>query len=64
MKHENPIEEVWRVRDQISAECGHDVHRLFKLLKALEAKHKDRLVSFVPRKTAKPVRKKRRAPAK
>jgi len=64
MKHENPIEEVWRVRDQIFAECGYDVHRLFKLLRASEAQYKDRLVSFVPRKTAKPIRKKRRAPAK
>jgi len=54
MKHE-VLEEVWRVRDKISAECGHDVHRLFKRLRALEAKHKDRLVSFAPRKTAKPI---------
>jgi hypothetical protein len=63
MKHEI-LEEVWRVRDQISAECGHDVHRLFKCLKALEARHKDRLVSFAPRNAAKPVRKKRSAAAK
>ncbi|MCU0783569.1 MAG: hypothetical protein MUF81_05875 [Verrucomicrobia bacterium] len=60
MKHEI-LEEVWRVRDQISAECGYDVHRLFKHLKALEAQHKDRLVSFAARKTTKLVRKKRHA---
>jgi hypothetical protein len=53
------LEEVWRVRDKISAECGHDVRRLFKRLKALEAQHPERLVSFAPRQTAKPVRKKR-----
>jgi hypothetical protein len=58
------LEEVWRVRDEIFAECGHDVHRLFKHLKALEAQHKDRLVSFVPRKAAKPVRRKRHAVGK
>ena len=64
MRHENPIEEIWRIRDQIAAECGYDVSRLFKRLREEEAKYKDRLVSFVPRKTAKPVRKKRRAAAK
>jgi hypothetical protein len=58
------LEEVWRVRDQISAECGHDVDRLFKRLKALEARHKDRLVSLAPRKAPKPVRQKRHALAK
>jgi hypothetical protein len=63
MKHEI-LEEVWRVRDKISAECGYDVHRLFKRLKALEAQHPERLVSFAPRHTAKPVRKKRHASAK
>jgi hypothetical protein len=31
------LEEVWRARDEISAECGHDVRRLFDRLKALEA---------------------------
>jgi hypothetical protein len=56
MKHEI-LEEIWRVRDQISAECGHDVRRLFKHLRALETQHKDRLVSFAPRKAAKPARK-------
>lgn len=63
-KHENPIEEIWRIRDQIAAECGYDVSRLFKRLREEEAKYKDRLVSFAPRKTAKPARKQRRAPAK
>jgi len=53
------LEEIWQVRDKISAECGYDVPRLFKRLKALEAQHKSRLVSFGPRKAAKPVRKKR-----
>jgi len=55
------LEEVWRIRDKISAECGHDVRRLFKRLKALEARHPERLVSFAPRQTPRPVRKKRRA---
>ena len=63
MKHEI-LEEVWQARDKISAECGHDVRRLFKRLKALEAQHPERLVSFAPRQAAKPVRKKRPAAAK
>jgi hypothetical protein len=58
------LEEVWQVRDKISAECGHDVRRLFKRLKALEAQHPERVVSFAPRQTAKPVRKKHHATAK
>jgi hypothetical protein len=58
------LEEVWQVRDKISAECGHDVRRLFKRLKTLEAQHPERVVSFAPRQTAKPVRKKRHATAK
>lgn len=49
MKDENPIEEVWRIRDEISAEYGHDVHRLFAALREQEKKHGDRLVRSVPR---------------
>src|SRR5947207_2033673 len=52
MKHE-VLEEVWRIRDQIAAECGYDVDRLFKRIRELEARHKDRLVPPPPR-NAKP----------
>jgi len=38
------LEEVWRVRDQISAECGHDVKKLAAMLRREEAKYGDRLV--------------------
>ncbi len=54
MKTENPIEEVWRIRDEISAEYGYDVHRLFAALREEEQKHGDRLVRSVPRRA--PVR--------
>ncbi len=54
MKHENPLEEVWRVRAQISAESGYDVGRLFKRLRALERQHADRLVQPPPSRPAKP----------
>ena len=43
MKHAI-LEEVWRVRDKISTECGHDVKQLAALLRANEAKYADRLV--------------------
>jgi hypothetical protein len=57
MRHEI-LEKIWQTRDKISAESGHDVARLFKRLQALEAEHPERMVSFPPRRGAKPVRKK------
>ena len=54
MKHEI-LEEVWRVRDQISAECGHDVKKLGAMLRREEAKYADRLARLPIRR--KPVRK-------
>jgi hypothetical protein len=49
MKHEI-LEEVWRVRDKISAECGYDLKKLVARIRRLEVKHSDRLVSYAPRK--------------
>jgi hypothetical protein len=43
MKHEI-LEEVWRARAQISAECGHDLKKLGAMLRREEAKYGDRLV--------------------
>ena len=54
MKNENPVEEVWRIRDELSAECGYDVHRLFAKLREEEKKHGDRLVRVVPHPAGKP----------
>ena len=48
MKDENPIQEVCRIRDELSAEYGHDVHRLFAALREEEKKHGHRLVRRVP----------------
>jgi hypothetical protein len=33
MKQESPIEETWRIRDQLGAEENYDVHRLFERLR-------------------------------
>ena len=49
MAHENPIEEIWRIRDELSAEYGYDVHRIFAALREKEKKHGDRLVRVVSR---------------
>lgn len=56
MKHEI-LEEVWRVRDEISAECGHDLKRLAEMLRRAETKYADRLVRTPPRKAKLPKRK-------
>ena len=54
MKNENPIEEVWRIRDEISAEYEHDVHRLFAALREEEKQYGTRLVRTVPQPAAEP----------
>ena len=60
MKHEL-LEEVWRVREQISAECGHDLKKLGAMLRREEAQYADRLVRLPIRR--KPVRKRHAVPA-
>jgi hypothetical protein len=42
MKHEI-LEDFWRVREQISAECGHDLKKLGAMLRSEEVKYGDRL---------------------
>jgi hypothetical protein len=44
MKQESPIEEIWRIRDQLGAEENYDVHRLFERLRREQEKFADRLV--------------------
>jgi hypothetical protein len=39
MKHEL-LQEVWRVRDQLAAECGHDLKRLASLVRKEEKRSK------------------------
>jgi hypothetical protein len=43
MKH-TLLEEVWRIRDQIGAECGHDIRRLAILVRREEARNRKCLV--------------------
>jgi hypothetical protein len=40
----NLLEEIWKVRDQISTECGHDLKRLGALVRREEVKSAKRLV--------------------
>jgi hypothetical protein len=48
MKHENPIEEIWRIREELGAEEGYDVHRLFERLRSEQEKYANRLVRVAP----------------
>jgi hypothetical protein len=50
MKNENPIEEIWRIREEIGAEHGYDVDRLFAAMRKKEKQYGDRLVRVVPRR--------------
>jgi len=54
MKTENPIEEIWRIRDELGAQEGYDVHRLFERLRREEQQYADRLVRAAPRRAAEP----------
>jgi hypothetical protein len=44
MKQESPIEEIWRIRDQLGAEEDYDVHRLFERLRKEQQNFAERLV--------------------
>ena len=52
MNDENPIEEIWRIRDELGAEEGYDVHQLFERLRREQRKYADRLVALSPRRAA------------
>ena len=43
MEAENPIEEIWRIREELAAEEGCDVHTVFEILRREEKKHGDRV---------------------
>ena len=49
MKTDNPIEEIWRIREEIAAENGYDVDRLFDAMEREQEQYADRLVYRVPR---------------
>jgi hypothetical protein len=54
MKHEI-LEEVWRIRDEISSECGHDVKKLAEMLRRKEGQYGERLARLpVVRRPARP----------
>ena len=52
MKHENPIEEIWRIRDELGAKEGYDVDKLFERLRREEKKYCDRVVHNVKQQRA------------
>ena len=52
MKRESPIEELWRIRDQLGAEEDYDVHRLFERLRREQQQFTDRVIQPPPRSVA------------
>ena len=52
MNHENPIEEIWRIREEIGAEHGFDVDRLFAAMREKQKQYGNRLVRVVSRHTS------------
>jgi hypothetical protein len=48
---DNPIEEIWRIRDQLSAAENYDVHRLFERLRREQKQYAGRLVHGPIRRT-------------
>ena len=53
MKHEM-LEEVWHVRDQIGAECGHDLKKLGAMLRREESAYGARLARLPIRRKSAP----------
>ena len=53
MKHEI-LEQVWRVRDELSAEAGHDVKRLAQLVAREQSRHTGKIRTALPRSSRKP----------
>ena len=53
MKHEL-LEEVWRVRDRIGVECGHDLKKLAALLRREESAYGARLARLPIRRKSVP----------
>jgi len=45
MKQENPIEEIWRIREEIAKEDDFDLQAHFQRLRQLEQSHPERMGS-------------------
>jgi hypothetical protein len=45
MKNENPIEEIWTIREEIAKEDGYDLKAHFLRLRRLEQSHPERMGS-------------------
>jgi hypothetical protein len=39
MFHDDVISELWRIKDEIAAECNYDIHALVKSLREDESKY-------------------------
>lgn len=45
MKADPILRELWQTKDALAKECGHDLRRLFELLKAGQASKANRMVN-------------------
>lgn len=49
MKADPVLKELWQIKDRLAAECGHDLRRLFDLLKQSQANRVTNLVNRTTR---------------
>jgi hypothetical protein len=50
MKADPILKELWEIKDGLSAECGHDLRRLFDKLKASEKSQTGRVINRTGRR--------------
>jgi len=55
------VEEVWRARDRLFAECGHDPKKFAEMLRREEAKYGDRLARLPIRRKPKTTKRRQAA---
>jgi hypothetical protein len=53
MKCENPIEEIWRIRDELGAKENYEMHQLFQRLRREEKEYANRVATPIPVRKAK-----------
>jgi hypothetical protein len=51
MPHDEVITELWRIKDEIAAEHGYDVHALAQSLREEEGKDGRKLVTLSPKRS-------------
>ena len=55
MNHDPIVAEVRAIRDKLAAECGYDVHELFRRIRRRQAESGLEYVRYPPRRVVPPV---------